>query len=313
MSRKKIAFLFPGQGSQSVGMGQVWAEAFPEARQAFEEADDALRFHLTRLCWRGPEEELQLTENTQPAILACSIALHRVVRTAGLEPVAVAGHSLGEYSALVAASALDFDAALELVRSRGRFMQEAVPVGVGAMAAIMGFEADVVRELVAEASAGEGDACAVANYNSPQQVVISGHATAVARAVALAEARGVKKAKVLPVSAPFHSPLMRPARERLAPLLREVAFRDPAVPVVTNIDAAPATTADAARDALERQVDGPVRWTESLEHMVGTGVEIFVEVGPGNVLTGLGRRTVKEAGWFALPKPEALDKVLAEI
>lgn len=312
MSQKKVAFLFPGQGSQAVGMGQVWAEAFVEAKHAFEEADDALGFHLTRLCWQGPEEELQLTENTQPAILACSIALHRVVRQAGLEPAAVAGHSLGEYSALVAAAALGFPAALGLVKSRGRFMQEAVPVGEGAMAALMGLEAEVVRELVAEASTDD-HVCTVANYNSPLQTVISGHAVAVERAVALAEARGVKKAKLLPVSAPFHSPLMRPARERLAPFLADAAFVAPAPPVVTNIDAAPALTGEAARDALERQVDGPVRWTESIQWMVGEGVEAFVEVGPGNVLTGLGRRIEKEARWFALPKPEALDKLLAEI
>lgn len=311
-TKKKIAFLFPGQGSQAVGMGQVWAEAFTAAKHAFEEADDALGFHLTRLCWEGPEADLQLTENTQPAILACSIALHRVVRQAALAPAAVAGHSLGEYSALVAAEALAFPAALALVKSRGRFMQEAVPVGEGAMAALMGFEADVVRELVAEASSDD-HVCAVANYNSPLQTVISGHAAAVERAVALAEARGVKKAKLLPVSAPFHSPLMRPARERLAPLLADAAFGDPAPPVVTNIDAAPATTGAAARDALERQVDGPVRWTESIQWMAGHGIEVFVEVGPGNVLTGLGRRIEKDARWFALPKPEALDKLLAEI
>jgi [acyl-carrier-protein] S-malonyltransferase len=311
-TKKKIAFLFPGQGSQAVGMGKVWAEAFTAARHAFEEADDALGFHLTRLCWQGPEEDLQLTENTQPAILACSIALHRVVAEAGLAPAAVAGHSLGEYSALVAAGALEFPAALSLVRSRGRFMQDAVPVGAGAMAALMGLEAEVVRELVAAASTGE-EACAVANYNSPLQTVISGHAAAVERAVALAAARGVKKAKLLPVSAPFHSPLMRPARERLAPLLADAAFRDPAAPVVTNVDAAPARTGEAARDALVRQVDGPVRWTESIQWMAGEGVEAFVEVGPGNVLTGLGRRIEKDARWLALPRPEALDKLLAEI
>lgn len=309
----KIAFLFPGQGSQSVGMGRVWADAFPSARHAFEEADDALSFHLTRLAWEGPDEELQLTENTQPAILACSMALHAVVREAGLEPRALAGHSLGEYSALVAASALDFGAALGLVKSRGRFMQEAVPVGAGAMAAIMGFEADAVSALVDEVAAGDDAVCAVANYNSPLQTVISGHAQPVERATELARERGAKKAKLLPVSAPFHSPLMRPARERLEPLLAAAAWRDPAVPVISNIDAAPVATAAAARDALARQVDGPVRWVESIRRMLDDGVEVFVETGPGNVLTGLGRRIEKEARWYALPKPEALDKLLAEL
>lgn len=307
----KIAFLFPGQGSQKVGMGQVWAEAFPLAKLAFEEADDALHDHLTKLCWQGPEEDLQLTQNTQPAILACSIALHRVVAEAGLIPHTMAGHSLGEYSALVAAEALAYGQALELVRRRGQFMQDAVPVGEGAMAAIMGLEADAVRQLTEDVTAESGGICAVANYNSPLQTVISGQAAPVERATELARERGAKKAKLLPVSAPFHSPLMQPARENLAPLLADADFHHPEVPVVTNIDAAPATRGDAARDALERQVDGPVRWVESISWMVEQGVEIFVEVGPGNVLTGLGRRIEKKARWFALPKPEALDKLLA--
>ncbi len=308
----RIAFVFPGQGSQAVGMGREWAEAFPQARHAFEEADDALGFHLTRLAWEGPEDQLQLTTHTQPAILACSIALERIVGQAGLTARTVAGHSLGEYSALVAASALDFGEALRLVSSRGAFMQEAVPVGQGAMAAILGLEVDAVRQVVADAAAGGGE-CAVANYNSPLQTVISGDLAPVERAAGLAVERGAKRAKLLPVSAPFHSPLMKPAREKLAPLLADAAFLDPAVPVVTNIDAAPATTGDAARDALERQVDGPVRWVESVRWMIADGAEIFVEVGPGNVLTGLGRRIDRAAKWFALPKPAALDKLLSQV
>ena len=290
-------------------MGRVWADAFPEAKQAFEEADDELGFHLTRLAWEGPEDELQLTTNTQPAILACSVAILRVVQQTDLVPSAMAGHSLGEYSALVAAGTLGFGDALRLVKNRGQFMQEAVPVGEGAMAAIMGLETDKVGELVGEV-AGEDAICAVANYNSPLQTVISGQAAPVERAVELARERGAKKAKLLAVSAPFHSPLMRPARDRLAPLLAEARFEDPAVPVVTNVDAAPVETGQAARDALERQVDGPVRWLESIQRMVEDGAGVFVEVGPGNVLTGLGRRIEKSARWFGLPKPEALDKVL---
>ncbi len=310
----KIAFIFPGQGSQAVGMGREWAEAFPEARHAFEEADDALGFHLTRLAWEGPEEELQLTTHTQPAILACSIAVERVAAEAGLTPRTLAGHSLGEYSALVAASALDFGAALNLVRSRGAFMQDAVPVGQGAMAAILGLEVDAVDQLVVDAAADDGAAgqgvCVVANYNSPLQTVISGDMAPVERAAGLAGERGAKRAKLLPVSAPFHSPLMRPARERLAPLLADATFHDPAVPVVTNIDAVPSGSGAAARDALERQVDGPVRWVETIRWMIEDGAEIFVEVGPGTVLTGLGRRIDRDVQWFALPKPAALDKLL---
>ena len=313
-----LAFLFPGQGSQKVGMGRDWADAFPAARHTFEEADDALGMHLSKLIWEGPEEDLGLTANTQPAILACSIALLRVVREAGLEPVAVAGHSLGEYSALVAAGTLDFADALRLVRRRGELMQDAVPVGVGAMAAVMGLEAEACEEISRDACRGDGqkdgdEVCAVANYNSPLQTVLSGHHPAVERAVALADERGAKRAKLLPVSAPFHSPLMRPAREGLAPSLRDAAFADPNVPVVTNIDAAPIRGGDAARDALERQIDGPVRWVETLRWLVQEGgATTLVEVGPGNVLSGLGRRTEADAAWVPLPKPEALDKLLAK-
>lgn len=305
-----IGFVFPGQGSQKVGMGQAWAEASAASRAAFEEADDTLGFSLSRLCWEGPAEDLQLTANTQPAILTCSVAMHRDLADQDLRPVAMAGHSLGEYSALVAAGALDFATALQLVRRRGELMQQAVPVGDGAMAALMGIDAEAVAGVAQDASGD--DVCAVANLNSPQQTVIAGNKPAVERAVVLAKERGARIAKMLPVSAPFHSPLMRPAREGLEPLLAEAEIRDPRVPVVTNIDAAPVTEGASARDALGRQVDGPVRWVESIRWMIDdAGVDTFVEIGFGNVLTGLGKRIDRGVAWKALPAPAALEDFLA--
>jgi [acyl-carrier-protein] S-malonyltransferase len=317
LASKEIAFVFPGQGSQKVGMGRVWAEACAAARQAFEEADEALGFPLTRLCWEGPEDELNLTANTQPALVATSIAVHRALGELApeLRPAAVAGHSLGEYSALVAAGALGFGDALRLVRRRGQLMQEAVPVGQGAMAAVMGLDAGTVAGLAADAArAGDGsEVCAVANFNGPAQTVIAGHKAAVERSVAMAKERGARKATLLAVSAPFHSPLMRPAREGMAPLLAAADFRDPRVPVVTNVDAAPATAGAAARDALVRQIDSPVRWAESVLRMEGElGVEVFVEVGPGNVLSGLNRRIVAAARATAVSDPEHLRRLLEE-
>jgi [acyl-carrier-protein] S-malonyltransferase len=313
LASKRIAFVFPGQGSQKVGMGRVWADASAAARQAFEEADEALGFPLSRLCWEGPEEELNLTANTQPALVAAAIAVHRALGELApeLRPVAVGGHSLGEYSALVAAGALGFADALRLVRRRGQLMQEAVPVGVGAMAAIIGLDAEAVASIAADAS--QGEVCAVANLNGPGQTVIAGHKAAVDRAVALAKERGARKATVLAVSAPFHSPLMRPAREGMAPLLAAAEFRDPQVPVVTNVDAAPVTTGEAARDALVRQIDSPVRWLESVLLMErDLGVEVFVEVGPGNVLSGLTRRIVQSARTTAVSDPAHLRQLLEE-
>lgn len=293
-------------------MGRAWADVSEEARRTFEEADEVLGFPLSRLCWEGPEEELGLTANTQPALLATSIAIYRALLPQGLfvEPVAMAGHSLGEYSALVAADALDFADALRLVRRRGELMQEAVPVGVGAMAAFIGLDDQAVAAVAEEAS--QGEVCAVANYNSPGQTVIAGHKTAVDRAVAMAKDRGARKATLLAVSAPFHSPLMRPAREGMAAELARVEFRAPRVPVVANVDAAPVLTGDAARDALVRQIDGPVRWVESVTWMAqNAGVRTFLEIGPGNVLTGLNRRIATGTVCAALSDPEQLGKYKA--
>jgi [acyl-carrier-protein] S-malonyltransferase len=290
-------------------MGRAWVAAFPEARAAFDEASDALDLDVARLCFEGPESELQLTANTQPAILVASSAIARVLAAKGLEPVAMAGHSLGEYSAHVAAGTISLADAARLVRRRGTLMQQAVPVGVGAMAAILGLEADVVRE-VAEAASSDAFLCAVANYNSPEQTVIAGHAPAVEWAMDAAKQRGAKRALPLPVSAPFHSPLMSPAREGLTPDLEATTFRDPSVPVVVNIDAAPVRSGAGARDALIRQIDGPVRWVETVRRLRDElGVERFVEVGPGSVLTGLVKRIVDGVETVALSEPEGLAKL----
>ena len=325
MSARRVAYVFPGQGSQKVGMGRAWAEVSAAARATFAEADAVLGWPLTRLCWEGPEEELNLTANTQPALLAVSTAIHRALAAAeppdGFAaapwpalppPVAMAGHSLGEYSALVAAGALDFAEALHLVRRRGELMQEAVPVGQGAMAAVIGLEAEAVAALAAEAAGDGQEVCAVANLNGPAQTVLAGHKEAIDLAVALARERGAKKATLLAVSAPFHSPLMRPAREAMAGLLERASFRDPRVPVVTNVDAAPVTTAAAARDALVRQIDSPVRWAESVLWMAErAGVGTFLEVGPGTVLTGLNRRIVPGTLCAGLGDPDLLRKFLS--
>jgi [acyl-carrier-protein] S-malonyltransferase len=317
LATKKIAFVFPGQGSQKVGMGRVWADAAAEARRTFEEADEVLGFPLSHLCWEGPEEELGLTANTQPALLTASVAMLRAlgVLAPELRPVAVAGHSLGEYSALVAAETLSFADALRLVRRRGELMQEAVPVGIGAMAAIISLDAETIAAIAGEAAASgdQPEVCAVANLNGPAQTVIAGHKGAVDRAAALAKERGARKVSILPVSAPFHSPLMRPAREGLAPLLEATEFRDPRVPAIANVDAAPAATGAAARDALARQIDGPVRWVESVLWMEDhLGVEAFVEVGPGNVLTGMNRRIVRAASSVSISDPDHLRQLLQE-
>ena len=287
-----IGFLFPGQGSQSPGMGRDLADRFPIARQVFEEADEALGFALSRLCFEGPAEQLQLTENTQPAILAVSIAAFRALQTAGAPtPAFVAGHSLGEYSALVAAGVLELSAALRTVRARGRYMQEAVPVGTGAMAAVIGGELSEIERVCAEASGGE--VCSVANINSPGQVVIAGNTAAVDRAIELLKgiARRIIK---LPVSAPFHCALMKPAQDRLAVDLERLHFGDPKFPVVTNVDARITTAPGELRDALVRQVSAPVRWVESMQLLIENDVGSVVEVGPGKVLSGLMRQTSRD-------------------
>jgi [acyl-carrier-protein] S-malonyltransferase len=290
-----LALLFPGQGSQFVGMGRDLLAASPAARAVFEEADAALSFPLTKLCLEGPEAELARTANTQPAILTHSVAVHRelVARSPEkLEGAAfAAGHSLGEYSANVATGALTFGDAVRLVRQRGEFMQDAVPVGVGAMAAVLGLAADQVVAACEEAA--QGEAVEAVNFNSPEQTVIAGHAAAVARASEICKAKGAKRAIPLPVSAPFHSSLMRPAREHMEPLLAAASFRDPSLPIVTNVDAAPARSGAALRDALTRQIDAPVRWVETVRALAGAGVTRGLEIGPGAVLTGLVRRIEK--------------------
>jgi [acyl-carrier-protein] S-malonyltransferase len=290
-----LAYIFPGQGSQAPGMGRELAGAYPAARAVFEEADEALGFALSRLCFEGPAEELQLTENTQPAILVTSVAALRAAAAEGLpRPDFVAGHSLGEYSALVAAGALGLRDAVSVVRRRGRYMQEAVPVGAGAMAAVMGSDIETV-EAVCRESAREGEICSAANINSPHQIVIAGSSAAVERALPLLKERGAKRAIPLKVSAPFHCALMLPAQERLAADLDGIEFQDLSVPLVTNVDAAVVRTGAEARASLVRQVSSPVRWRESIELLWREGVGTFVEVGPGKVLSGLVRHTAHDA------------------
>src|SRR3954466_12613827 len=285
---QKLAFIFPGQGSQSVGMGKDLADKFPVAKQTFQEADDALGYKISELCFNGPEEKLKLTEITQPAILTVSVAAFRVLQEKGIAPAMVAGHSLGEYSAHVDAGTLTFADAVRAVRDRGRYMQEAVPVGVGAMAAILGMAADAVKAVCDEAA--QGEVCQPANINSPEQIVISGNKEAVERAAELAKERGAKRAVMLQVSAPFHCALMSPAEERLAADLVGLAFHNPRVPVVTNIDGAAKDSAAGSRDALVRQVTGAVQWVRCMNTMIASGLESFVEVGPGKVLCGLMRQ-----------------------
>jgi [acyl-carrier-protein] S-malonyltransferase len=315
-SSSRIAFLFPGQGSQAVGMGKELAANYPVARRTFEEADEALGYKLSQLCFEGPEEKLKLTEITQPAILTASVAAWRVLQEKSLKPDDptsgyVAGHSLGEYSAHVAAGTLTFAEAVRTVRNRGKYMQEAVPVGVGAMAAIIGVALDQVNEICNEAARGE--VCQAANINSPEQIVISGHSGAVNRAISLATERGAKKAVSLPVSAPFHCSLMQPAQDRLAADLGALGFQNPSCPVVCNVDATVVPSAETARDALIRQVTGAVRWEPSMRLLIDKGASLFIEVGPGKVLWGLMRQIDRSKTCVTVGDETSLEKTLAQM
>jgi [acyl-carrier-protein] S-malonyltransferase len=306
-----MAFLFPGQGSQAVGMGKDLAEQHSVAEQTFDEADEALGYRLSRICFEGPEDELRLTEITQPAILTASVAAWRVLAEKGLKPAFVAGHSLGEYSAHVAAGSLRFADAVRTVRQRGKYMQEAVPVGVGAMAAILGMDLEEVSAVCA--AAAHGEVCEPANINSSEQIVISGNTAAVERAAKLASERGAKRAVMLPVSAPFHCSLMKPAQDRLALDLENIGFRDPSVPVACNVDATLITDAASSRDALVRQVTGSVRWEPSMRLLIAGGVELFVEVGPGKVLSGLMRQIDRSRTCASAGDERALEKTLDQL
>jgi len=307
----KVAFVFPGQASQYSGMGKELAEKYPVARAVFEEADKALGFSVSKLCFEGTEDDLKLTANTQPAILTVSVAAARVLAEKGITPDFVAGHSLGEYSALVAAGSLKFAEAVKSVRKRGTYMQEAVPAGQGAMAAIMGLSPAVVLDACKRAA--EGQICSPANLNSPEQTVISGHAGAVKRAVEIASQLGAKRSMVLPVSAPFHSALMMPAQEKLEKDLSAVEFAELQVPLVTNVDADSIRQGEEARSALIRQVTMPVRWEESMRMLLDEGVNTFVEVGPGRVLTGLMRQIERSVATLNVEDEKSLQATREKI
>ena len=306
-----IAFLFPGQGSQSVGMGKDLFDKFPLARQTFEEADEALGYKLSQLCFEGPEDQLRLTEITQPAILTVSVAALRVLQSSVPKPTYVAGHSLGEYSAHVVAGTIAFAEAVRTVRSRGKYMQEAVPVGVGAMAAILGMDYERVAGVCTDAA--QGEVCSPANINSPEQIVISGNTAAVERAAKLADERGAKRAKLLPVSAPFHCSLMKPAQDRLEKDLNELKWQKPVYPVVCNVDADLVTDDLRARETLVGQVTGSVKWDQSMRLLIAQGVQTFVEVGPGKVLCGLMRQIDRSKTYLNVGDEASLTKALESL
>jgi [acyl-carrier-protein] S-malonyltransferase len=307
----KLAFLFPGQASQYCGMGRDLAANFPESKAVFDQADSALGFSITQTCFDGSEEALKLTENTQPGILTVSTAAYRALEKQGIIPDFVAGHSLGEYSALVAAGGLEFSAAVKLVRGRGKYMQEAVPAGQGAMAAILGLSPTEVADICKKAA--ENEVVSPANMNSPEQTVISGSAAAVKRAVEIATQSGAKRAVILPVSAPFHCALMLPAQQRLERDLRATKFSALKIPLITNVDAQAITTGEEARDALIRQVTAPVRWLDSVREMIESGVTVFVEVGPGKVLTGLLRQIDRSVRVFNVEDSASLQSTMEKL
>ena len=306
-----VAFLFPGQGSQAVGMGKELAARYPVAQRTFEEADAALDYAISALCFEGPEEKLKMTEVTQPAILTVSVAALRVLREQGVEPGFVAGHSLGEYSAHVAAGTLDFADAVRIVRNRRRYMQEAVPAGQGAMAAVLGLSLEEIEAACREAA--QAEVVAPANINSPGQVVISGHAGAVGRAAELVKQRGAKRVVMLAVSAPFHCSLMRSAHDRLAADLKAATFHPMRVPLVTNVDAEVIDSAEKAREALIRQVTGAVQWEKSMRALIAAGGETFVEVGPGKVLCGMMRQIDRAKTCLNVEDPASLEKTLGQL
>lgn len=307
MSLPQIAFLFPGQGSQQVGMGKDLAQLYPVAHHTFQEADDALGFSISRLCFEGPEEKLKMTEITQPALLTMSTAAARVLQEKGVVPQYVAGHSLGEYSAHVTAGTLAFSDALRAVNKRGKYMQEAVPAGQGAMAAVLGMGLEDLRKVCVEAA--QGEVVSPANINSAEQIVISGQAGAVERAAELAKTRGAKRAILLPVSAPFHCSLMKPAQDRLAEDLCNLIFDDPEVPIIANIDAQPKTDAHTSREALIEQVTGAVQWSQCVQKLIQLGTVLFIEVGAGRVLTGLMRQIDRSRNAMNVGDEESLQKV----
>ncbi|HTS05564.1 MAG TPA: ACP S-malonyltransferase [Candidatus Eisenbacteria bacterium] len=311
MTESKIALIFPGQGSQIVGMGKDLAEKYPVARQTFEEADEALGYKLSQLCFEGPEEDLRLTEKTQPAILTTSIAALRVLQAQMPKPCYVAGHSLGEYSAHVASGTFSFADAVRTVRNRGKYMQEAVPVGVGAMAAILGMDLDKVTGICRDAA--QGEVCSPANINSPDQIVISGNTAAVERATKLAEERGAKRAKLLPVSAPFHCALMKPAQDRLEADLAKIKWNKPVYPVACNVDAELVTDDVQALKTLVRQVTGSVKWDQCMRLLIAQGVDLFIEVGPQKVLTGLMRQIDRTKKCLSVGDEPSLAKTVEAI